>query len=194
MPTASAVPLQPHLHPPSHSDGLAEIVDSCIDLTAEAILSSRAANQVDLSHALDLVRKGSTEHIPIDLIEALARAQGNQEEMMGGAVLGIAEKVAATLNPVPQLIPFAGKLIAPSSFYESFDTLHKTARALLAPVIFAEDTDSIGVAALNPVAATLLATAIQEAVFRRFGIRPFLTVVRLDYESWSFLCRKHFEL
>jgi hypothetical protein len=31
-------------------------------------------------------------------------------------------------------------------------------------------------------------------VFRRFGIRPFVTIARLDYESWTFLSRKHFEL
>jgi len=64
----------------------------------------------------------------------------------------------------------------------------------LTPVIFAEDTDSIGVASANPIAAALLASAIQEVVFRRFGIRPFLTVARLDYESWTFLTRKHFGL
>ena len=43
-------------------------------------------------------------------------------------------------------------------------------------------------------AAAIFASAIQDSVFRRVGIRPFLTVVRLDYESWTFLCRKHFEL
>ena len=35
---------------------------------------------------------------------------------------------------------------------------------------------------------------ILAAVNRRFAIRPFVTVVRLDYESWSFLCRKHYGL
>jgi hypothetical protein len=61
-------------------------------------------------------------------------------------------------------------------------------------VIFAEDTDAIGTASVNPVAAAILAAEIEAAVFKRFGIRPFLTVARLDYESWTFLARKHFEL
>jgi len=30
--------------------------------------------------------------------------------------------------------------------------------------------------------------------FKRLGIRPFVTTARLEYESWTFLTRKHFEL
>lgn len=193
MPPATAT-LPAHAqttHPP---DGTGDLVDKCIDLTAEALVHSRVATQVEVSHAIDLVRRSAAEHIPVDLVEAVARAQGHQEEHLGTASLAIAEKIAPGLNPPPPLIPFAGKLIAPSAFYESFDHLHHLARALLSPVIFAEDTDSIGVAALNPFAAAIFASAIQDSVFRRVGIRPFLTVVRLDYESWTFLCRKHFEL
>jgi hypothetical protein len=178
--------------PPSDQSG--NWVDRCLDLTAEALVHTRAATTVEVSHALGLARQAAAGHTPLDLVEATARAQGHQEEHLGTAILSIAEKLSTSLNPSPPLIPFAGKLIAPSAFYESFDHLHQLARHLLAPVIFAEDTDSIGVAALNPFAANLLASAIQDSVFRRVGIRPFLTVVRLDYESWTFLCRKHFEL
>jgi hypothetical protein len=94
----------------------------------------------------------------------------------------------------PPLIPFAGKLIAPSSFYESFQQILAIGRALVAPVLFAEDTDAIGVGSVNPLAARTLADEIHAAVERRFGIRPFLTVARLDYENWTFLARKHFGL
>jgi len=194
MSAVSAAPLSPPPPAPAHADGLAELAESCLDQTAEALLNTRAASQVEVSHAVDMVRRAAEERLPLDLIEAVARTQGHQEEHLGTAVMTLAGKVAGLLNPAPQLIPFAGKLIAPSAFYESFDHLHQAARALLAPIIFAEDTDAIGVAALNPIAGSILASAIQESVVRRVGIRPFLTVVRLDYESWTFLCRKHFEL
>ena len=65
---------------------------------------------------------------------------------------------------------------------------------LLSPVIFAEDTDAIGIASINPVAASILAEEIRSSVYKRFGIRSFVTVARLDYENWAFLTRKHFEL
>ena len=89
---------------------------------------------------------------------------------------------------------FAGKLIAPSAFYESFDQIHKLARLLLSPVVYAEDTDAIGTASANPVASAILAEEIGRQVYKRFGIRPFVTIARLEYESWTFLTRKHFEL
>ena len=124
----------------------------------------------------------------------MARILGHDEEHIGPAILELGDKIAATLNPFAPLIPFGGKLMAPSAFYESFDHIHKVARVLLSPVIYAEDTDAIGTASTNPVAAAILAEEIRTTVFKRFGIRPFVTVARLDYESRTFLTRKHFEL
>jgi hypothetical protein len=194
MPPVSTSPLAPPAHSPEPRSGLGSVVETCLDRTTEALSTSRGASHLEISHALDSVRRAAAEGIPVDLVEAVARAQGHQEEHLGNAILSLAEKLAGTLIPAPQLVPFAGKLIAPSSFYESYDQLYQTARDLLSPVIFVEDTDSIGVASINPIAAALLATNIQEVVFRRFGIRPFLTVARLDYEAWTFLTRKHFGL
>ena len=65
---------------------------------------------------------------------------------------------------------------------------------LLSPVIYAEDTDAIGTASINPVASAILTEAIRNAVFKRFTIRPFVTATRVDYECWIILTRKHFEL
>ena len=196
FPTPSAV--QP---PPSQAPGplllqgdIGKVLDACLEQTAEALVFCRAASQIDVSHAIDAVRKAHAEDHPLDLVEAVARVQGHQEEHLGGIMRALGDRLAAVLNPSPPLIPFAGKLIAPSAFYESFDHIHVLARALLTPVIFVEDTDSIGVASVNPIAATLLAGKIQEAVSRRFDIRPFLTIARLEYEAWSFLTHKHFEL
>jgi hypothetical protein len=92
------------------------------------------------------------------------------------------------------LIPFAGKLIVPTAFYDSFEQIRKISRILLAPVIFAEDTDAIGVASVNPVAASMMAEEIRTEVYKQTGIRPFITLARLDYESWTFITRKHFVL
>ena len=130
----------------------------------------------------------------MELLEAVARVQGHHEEHFGRVIRSLGDKLAAILNPSPPLIPFAGKLIAPSAFYDSFDHLHRIAKALLSPVIYAEDTDAIGTASVNPIASAIFAEEIRNAVFKRFGIRPFVTAARLDYESWTFLSRKHFDL
>lgn len=173
---------------------IGKMLEACLEQTAEALDISHAASPADISHAVEAVRMAQAQNRPLDLMEAVARAQGHQEEHLGSIMRSLGDKLAATLNPTPPLIPFAGKLIAPSAFYESFDQIHKMARALLTPVIFVEDTDAIGVASVNPIAATLLAAKIQEVVARRFDIRPFLTIARLEYEAWTFLTHKHFEL
>jgi hypothetical protein len=180
--------------PRSKGADLWDFAEICLQQTAEALHQARAGTPAEISQAISTTRENHAREIPSDLIEAMARVLGHGEEHLSPAILDLGNKVAATLNPSAPLIPFGGKLIAPSAFYESFDQIHKIARILLSPVIYAEDTDAIGIASANPVAAGILADEIRSAVFKRFGIRPFVTVARLDYESWTFLSRKHFEL
>lgn len=171
-----------------------DIVDECFVRTAEALKSSGAAGESDILKALNSAREAQTRGEPIDLIETLARILGHDEERIGPAIMGLSDAVASAMNPAPATIPFASKLIAPSAFYDSFDAIHKLGKLLLTPVIYAEDTDAIGTASINPIAAQILGEEINKTVSKRFGIRPFITVARMEYESWAFLCRKHFEL
>jgi hypothetical protein len=177
-----------------HDERIWELAEECLQQTASALIESRCATPDEVSQALDRTRESHAQLKPCELIDVLVRIQGYDEENLSPAILAIGNKLASTLAPFTQLIPFAGKLIAPSAFYESFANIHKTARALLSPVIYVEDTDAMGVASANPIAATILAEEIRTTVFKRFGILPFLTITRLDYESWTFLTRKHFEL
>lgn len=187
---------QPVPEADSRSAGKAagDVVDTCFVLTAEALKSSGAATESEILKAMASAREGQVRGEPLDMLEVLARIQGHDEERLGGAILALGDAVASTLNPVPASVPFASKLIAPSSFYDSFDALHELGKLLLTPVIYAEDTDAIGTASINPIAAQLLGEEILLAVAKRFGIRPFITTARMEYESWAFLCRKHFEL
>lgn len=179
----------------SHKEaGIWEFAEICLQQTAMAVQEARVATPLEISQAIARTREEHANQRPSDLLEVLARVQGHEEEHLGPVVLSLGDNVASTLTPYAAYIPFAGKLIAPSAFYESFDQIHRLGRVLLTPVIFAEDTDAIGIASVNPVAAALLAEEIKITVMKRFGIRAFITVARLDYESWTFLTRKHFEL
>ncbi len=178
---------------PKNAD-LWDFAEMSVQLTVTALQEARVATPQEISQAVAKVREQHAKERPCDLLETLARVQGHEEEHLGPVVLALGDKVAATLSPLAPYIPFAAKLIAPSAFYESFDQIHKIARVLLSPVIFAEDTDAIGIASVNPVAASILAEEIRSSVYKRFGIRSFVTVARLDYENWAFLTRKHFEL
>lgn len=171
-----------------------EIVEACYVRTAQALSISRVVTDSEIREALSIVRASMADQKPLDLLETLARVKGHDEERIGAAILTFSDAVASTMNPLPPSIPFASKLIAPSAFYDSFDSIHALGKLLLTPVIFAEDTDAIGTGSVNPIAAQMLGEEIYHAVAKRFGINPFLTVARMEYESWAFLCRKHFEL
>ena len=170
----------------------ADVFEACLDKTSHALLAVKAATPSEVAEAAELCRKSKSDGRAMDLLEAAAKIQGREEPQMSDAVNALAEKLSITLNTAPPLITFAAKLITPTAFYESFDRIHRIAADLLVPVIFVEDTDAIGVASINPIAAEMLSQIIQDAVSRRFGIRPFMTILRLDHESWSFLTRKHF--
>jgi hypothetical protein len=180
--------------PPAVTSDRSDFVEECLLRTAEALHEMRAATTAEIHQGISAVRRSHAEGMPADLLEAISRIHGHGEEHLSPAILELGNKAAYALTPYAPLVPFAGKLIAPSAFYESFDQIHKLARLLLCPVIYAEDTDAIGTASINPFAAALLAEQIQDTVFKRVGIRPFVTIARLDYESWTFLTRKHFEL
>jgi len=183
-----------HEAAPRKPGDILALLHSCMQQTTQAIQAAGIATETDIARTRAHFERSVASGEPLDLLEILARVQGAEEEHMGSEVARITHAIAAVVHPSPPMVPFAGKLIAPSAFYESFEQLHKVARALLSPVIYAEDTDAIGTGALNPVAARIMAEEILANVDRRFGIKPFVTAVRMDYESWSFLTRKHFGL
>ncbi|BCX49118.1 hypothetical protein HAHE_30260 [Haloferula helveola] len=180
----------------THGQGgeIAECLKECLEHTVEAFSRAKLATGEEIQRLRTRFTSRQADDPPIDLVELLARLQGTEEERLGIEVARISAGVASVIPQAPPLIPFAGKLMAPSAFYEAYTQLHELSKALLSPVIYAEDTDAIGTGALNPIASMIMGHRILASVNRRFAIRPFVTAVRLDYESWAFLSRKHFGL
>ncbi len=177
---------------PKKRETIEDCLDECLEKSIEAFKQASLATDEEIARVRRRFADGIVDERPVDLVEALARTQGTEEERMGIEVARISHGMAAVIPAAPPLIPFGGKLMAPSAFYESYTHLHDMAKALLSPILFAEDTDAIGTGSLNPVAGRIMGEEILEAVSRRFGIRPFVSVIRLDYDSSTFLARKHF--
>jgi hypothetical protein len=170
-----------------------DAAEICLLRTADALHQARAGSPAEISQAITATRAAHTREKPTDLLSALANVQSQVEENLDLIVLSLGDQIAQNLSPYAPLIPFAGKLIAPAAFYEANPQLHQLARVLRAPVVYVEDSDAIGVASANPIAAAILADEIRTAFLKRIGIRPFVTIARLDYESWTLLNRKHFD-
>jgi len=165
---------------------------TCIERTASALLESEGATADEIEVAIQQCEVALEKGERFEVLELVARIQGHDEEFMTNAVFKLSECIAITMAQPPVLVTFAGKLIAPNAFYASFPDLHKTCSEMLCPVIFAEDSDAIGTASINPIASLMMAENIRHRVKEKTGVRPFMTHARLDYESWCFLTRKHF--
>lgn len=166
----------------------------CLGQSLAALARVGLADQTTLesvySDCLEKISAGQPE----DPLVTLARLRGTEEEFLGPVVQRFSNTLGMAMSPLPPMLNFVHKLIAPSSFYELFPTLAELGKKLLVPVIFAEDTDAIGVASINPVAADFFAREITTTVHKRFAVRPFVTVVRADYEGWALLVKKHYLL
>jgi hypothetical protein len=178
----------------THEQEIRDCRNLLLENTIECLRHARLATEQEISVLHQRYLSMRPDEEPMDPLEMIARMQGASDEYLPQELAKLSHGISTVLPSCPPLIPFAGKLIAPSAFYEAYTHLHALARALLSPVIFAEDTDAIGTGALNPIASQIMAEHILAGVNRRFGIRPFVTAVRLDFESWTFLNRKHFGL
>lgn len=177
---------------PPQRASIAAAVEECLERTATILLHTGAATKEDLIQAVSKARQSNAQGKPVDLLETLARHVNCPEPDVPHAVLTYAEQVAAAVIPSPPLVSFAARYISPSAFYENFPELRQLGHALLSPVIYAEDSDAIGTAALNPVAASIMSEEIMAVVARRYEICPFVSTVMLDYGSWNEIVRKHF--
>lgn len=191
-PVPKSKPVQQIPTPPQRS-GIDAAVEECLQRTATLLLETGAASRDDLVHVVHQTRAARSHGNTGDLLENLALHLGHQEERLAEAVARYAEKIASKLSPHPPSIPFASRFVDPATFYDNFPEIRKLGHALLAPVIYAEDSDAIGTGSINPIAAMILGEEIQAAVSRRFEVNPFVTSVILEYPSWRDLTRKQFQ-
>jgi len=178
----------------SGNDRHHQLHESCITHTASALRESGTASHEEIESALLHFQHSWQATGFQDLIELIAIARGGDDmALANAAVLEMGEGVASSLATPPALVPFAGKLITPTAFYNKFTAVRAAAAHLHCPILFAEDNDAVGTGSINPVAAVLMADFIETSVHSLTGIKPFVTAVRMDYPSWMALNRKHFE-
>jgi len=169
-----------------------EVHITCIERTASALLESEAATSGEIEAAIVQCEQALERGDQFEFLDIIARVQGHEEEFVGEAIHKLAESVGHILAHPPVLVTFTSKLIVPNGFYDVFPEIRKACAQMQCPVVFAEDTDAIGTGSINPIASSMMADHISSVVKQKNGIRPFMTVVRLDYDSWCFLNRKHF--
>ena len=127
-----------------------------------------------------------------DPVDCLARLTTSDSEMLEATVEAISIRLAGTLPFQPTRIPFAGKLIAPSSLYEKHPDIELMCRLMLVPIAYAEDLDVLALASINPYFVDALSPAISDYTMEKNNTQPIISSVRLDYAGWQQMCSKHF--
>ncbi|MFP6876660.1 MAG: hypothetical protein VCA37_07500 [Roseibacillus sp.] len=90
------------------------------------------------------------------------------------------------------LIPFGNRLSTPSAFYEMNEGLSDHCERLMTPVLYAEETEVIGIGSINPVSLSITAELIIQVLSEKIGTRPMISRMLLHHDGWISLCQKQF--
>lgn len=122
----------------------------------------------------------------------LAAIEDDDESQYEASIERWSTMLASLVTPVMPPAPFAARMATPSAFYEKHEPIYDLGRSLQCPILYNEDADVIGLGSINPVTATIFAQAIHAYVSETQNIKPYITCVRLNYNSWKTLTNKHF--
>ncbi len=190
-------PLGSEVHPEIEQNPVAQEVPILLEhalIRNLAILQQHnLASAEDCSQVAAIVRGNWEKGKGSDPIDVLARLRSGDGNMLDTSVEMIAAKVASSLSFIPTRVPFAGRLIPPTSFYEKYPQITQLARLMKVPVSYTEDLDVIGIASVNPFFANTLAEAISGELRATSPVKPIMSAVRLDYIGWVKMCEKHFK-
>ena len=90
------------------------------------------------------------------------------------------------------LVPFASKMPTPSVFYDMNEVLLLECRKLMTPVIYAEESEVIGIGSINPAALRISAQTVRQLIADKTGTTPMVSSVLLHHEGWISLCQQQF--
>ncbi|BDS08500.1 hypothetical protein NT6N_35400 [Oceaniferula spumae] len=150
------------------------------------------ASAEDCSQVAASVRRSWESGKGADPIAGLARLRAGNGNMLDASVEMISSKMAKSLPFAPTRVPFAARLIAPTSFYEKYPQITLLCKLMLVPIVYSEDLDVIGIGSINPFFADTLAAALADEIRQVSPVQPIVSIVRLDYVGWMKMCEKHF--
>lgn len=160
--------------------------------TLAMLQQTNLATAEDCSQVSAMVKSEWLAGKGADPVDCLVRLTTGDDEMLEATVEAISIKLAETLPFQPTRIPFAGKLIAPSSLYEKNPDIELMCRLMLVPIAYAEDLDVLALASINPYFVDALSPAISDYTMEKNNTQPIISSVRLDYAGWQHMCSKHF--
>ena len=135
--------------------------------------------------------QGDRQQDPLEILVGVRIADEEQRPMeierMGRAMSQMLD------NPLV-LVPFANRLPTPTAFYDTYPTIYQLCQSLMTPVVFAEESEVVGIASINPVGLLLMEEHITQSLSEITGTRPIVSRLLVDHEVWESICRKQLEI
>jgi hypothetical protein len=190
----SSSPIPQELVPENSPNPLAGTVAACASRTLDALEERGHLKRNEREHIEGIHLEGISEGKPSEVFETITRLSTVAPRDIPDFISGLGLAVAKTLRHRVPLVPNLTRLVPPSAFYTDFPELAIAARALLVPVLYSEDHEAVGLGSVNPIPALEMAGMVERELPVETGTAPFVSVVRLDYDTWRTLLEKHFGL
>lgn len=127
-----------------------------------------------------------------DILPTMAQLQGIDDDSVAETVEAWSKKMTMALRKRYPMIPFAGGVANAGNLFERYKDIYELVKNLKIPVLFVEDSDVIGLGVINPCLGDFVSDQVVETILQREFIKPFVSVILLDYKSWAQLCRRQF--
>ena len=129
---------------------------------------------------------------PWDPLEFLAALRIREPEARALEVERLGRSLSHSLGQPLALIPFASRMQTPSVFYDMNEALLADCRKLMTPVLYAEESEVIGIGSINPAALQISNRTIMQFIADKTGTTPIVSSVLLHHEGWISLCQQQF--
>ena len=178
--------------PNTESSKLTEWHTYSLQQSAAAFLKANIATQEEVMTVSEQCVDAWNSNLAAEPLFRLAALEVVDESQFEASIERWSTMLASLVTPIMPPAPFAVKMMTPSAFYEKHEPIYDLARSLKCPILYNEDADVIGLGSINPVTATIFAQALHAYVTETQKIAPYITCVRMNYESWKALTEKHF--
>ncbi|PQJ29263.1 hypothetical protein [Rubritalea profundi] len=174
------------------SSNLTEWHSYSLQQSAGAFLKANIATEEEITTVSGQCIEAWNNNLAAEPLFRLATLEDDDESQYEASIERWGTMLASLVTPIMPPAPFAVKMMTPSAFYEKHEPIYDLARSLKCPILYNEDADVIGLGSINPVTATIFAQALHAYVTETLQISPYITCVRMNYESWKALTEKHF--
>lgn len=162
----------------------------CLKATYRLLSEFQLATSGELAKLAEIGQQPAGTERQVDPLEIVVKLRGVEPDDRPVELERLGRLIGTAQQKPLVLPPFAARLPTPSSFYDGNPGLLEECQAFMTPVLYAEETEVIGIGSINPVALKLAADRIVEILSERTGTKPIVSTLLLTHEGWLGMCHK----